>query len=225
MSGRGRFITIEGTEGAGKSTNIASLVEHLRARGLDVVSTREPGGTPVAERVRALLLEADNEAIEPLTELLLIFAARAQHLAMVIRPALAAGQWVVCDRFTDASFAYQGAGRGLGPEPVARLEALVHRDLKPDLTVYLDVPREQGLLRTQTRGQLDRFEVETDLFFERVRCCYLERAAAEPDRFRVVDAARELAVVRNDVLCEIDRFVASHETNPKADGTDSEAPS
>lgn len=206
---RGRFITLEGGEGAGKSTHLAALVEHLRARGLDVLSTREPGGTPLAERIRQLLLDRDEEALEPLAELLLVFAARAQHLARVVRPALAAGRWVVCDRFTDASYAYQGAGRALGPEPVDRLVALVHPDFEPDLTLYLDLPHDQGLARARDRGAPDRFEQEAAAFFDRVREGYMERACAAPDRIRIVDASQGLEEVRDAVIAATDAFLAS----------------
>jgi len=204
---RGRFITVEGSEGAGKSTHVASLVAHLEARGLDVVSTREPGGTPLAEDIRALLLARREEPLDGLAELLLMFAGRAQHLAQVIRPALAAGRWVVCDRFTDASFAYQGAGRAMGMEKVAALAKLVHGDLQPDLTLYLDLPRELGLARARSRGELDRFEVESDPFFDRVRRAYLDLAAAEPGRIHTVDAAGEIEDVRAGVLASVDAFL------------------
>lgn len=204
---RGRFITVEGSEGAGKSTHVATLVAHLRARGIQVVSTREPGGTPLAEDIRALLLARREEPLDGLAELLLMFAGRAQHLAQVIRPALAAGRWVVCDRFTDASFAYQGAGRAMGMDKVATLAKLVHGDLAPDLTLYLDLPREVGLARARSRGELDRFEVESDPFFDRVRQAYLDLAAAEPQRMRTVDAAGGLDEVRTGVLIAVDDFL------------------
>jgi len=204
---RGRFITVEGSEGAGKSTHVATLVAHLEARGLEVVSTREPGGTPLAEDIRSLLLARREEPLDGLAELLLMFAGRAQHLAQVIRPALAAGRWVVCDRFTDASFAYQGAGRAMGMDKVATLAQLVHGDLAPDLTLYLDLPREVGLARARSRGELDRFEVESDPFFYRVRQAYLDLAAAEPKRVRTVDAAGELEDVRTGVIAVVDDFL------------------
>jgi len=204
---RGRFITVEGSEGAGKSTHVATLVAHLEARGLDVLSTREPGGTPLAEDIRALLLARREEPLDGLAELLLMFAGRAQHLARVISPALAAGRWVVCDRFTDASFAYQGAGRDMGMEKVATLARLVHGDLAPDLTLYLDLPREVGLARARGRGELDRFEVESDPFFDRVRQAYLDLAAAEPERIHTVDAAGSLQEVRDGVLAAVDAFI------------------
>ncbi|HSG90775.1 MAG TPA: dTMP kinase [Pseudomonadales bacterium] len=205
---RGRFITVEGGEGAGKSTNIAALVAHLRARGLEVVLTREPGGTPLAEEIRDLLLARREELMDPVAELLLMFAARAQHVARRIEPALAAGQWVVCDRFTDATYAYQGGGRGLDEGLIAELAARVHGSLWPDLTLYLDLPPTLGLERTVARGAPDRIETEAEAFFERVRAAYLERAAAEPERFRIIDARADLAVVQAAVIAAVDAFRA-----------------
>lgn len=198
---RGRFITLEGSEGVGKSTNLARVVAWLEARGLEVVQTREPGGTPRAEAVRELLLDPDGE--EPLdadAELLLVFAARAQHLARVIRPALARGAWVVCDRFTDATFAYQGAGRGIAPARIAELERFVQRGLTPDLTLLLDMPVEAARERIAARGGApDRFERERGEFFAAVRQAYLARAAAAPERIAVVDASRPLAAVGTQI--------------------------
>ena len=192
----GLFITLEGPEGAGKSTNREYLAEHLRAQGLDVLLTREPGGTPLAERIRELLLAPSDEAMDADTELLLVFAARAQHLAQVIRPALARGAIVLCDRFTDATYAYQGGGRGLSVERIATLEQFVQGDLRPDLTLVFDLPVEIGLSRAAARGRLDRFEQEGQAFFQAVRQAYLARAAADPDRYRLVDAAQPLAQVQ-----------------------------
>lgn len=205
---RGRFLTVEGGEGAGKSTNIARLVEVLEARGLPVEVTREPGGTPLAEELRGLLLAPRSETLAPLTELLLMFAARAQHLAERIEPALAAGRWVVCDRFTDATFAYQGGGRELGSAPIETLAELVHGGRWPDLTLYLDLPPEQGLSRARDRGEPDRIERESRAFFERVRAVYLARARAEPERFAVIDASRPLASVQEDLAAALDLFLA-----------------
>ncbi|TVS11571.1 MAG: dTMP kinase [Gammaproteobacteria bacterium] len=207
---RGRFITVEGGEGAGKSTHLSTMVDYLRAEGIEVVSTREPGGTGVAEAIRELLLARRDESLDALTELLLVFAARAQHVARVIRPALAVGRWVVCDRFTDASYAYQAAGRQMGPHPVTLLAGLVHPDLKPDLTLYLDVPTAQGLARARSRGLPDRFEEESDPFFDRVRQGYLDLAAAEPERMKTVNAAGDLEYVRNKVLAALDVFLAEY---------------
>jgi dTMP kinase len=192
----GLFITLEGPEGAGKSTNREYLAEHLRAQGLDVVLSREPGGTPLAERIRELLLAPSDEAMAADTELLLVFAARAQHLAQVIRPALARGAVVLCDRFTDATYAYQGGGRGLSQERIAALEAFVQGELRPDLTLIFDLPVEVGLARASARGRLDRFEQEGRAFFDAVRHTYLQRAAAEPQRYRVVNAAQTLNEVQ-----------------------------
>jgi len=184
----GRFITLEGIEGVGKSTQARALAERLESAGHSVVRTREPGGTEVGDRIRAILLDPNHQAPADDTELLLMFAARAEHLARVIRPALAAGQWVVCDRFTDATYAYQGGGRNLDPARIGVLEAWVQQGLVPDRTVILDLPVDEGLVRARGDGDGDRFERERHAFFERVRATYLERAEAEPERIRVVDA-------------------------------------
>jgi len=192
----GLFITLEGPEGAGKSTNRDYLAECLRRHGIDVVLTREPGGTPLAERIRELLLAPSDEAMNADTELLLVFAARAQHLAQVIRPALARGAVVLCDRFTDATYAYQGGGRGLSIERIATLENFVQGALRPDLTLVFDLPVEIGLARATARGRLDRFEQEGRAFFDAVRSTYLNRAAAAPERYRLVNAALSLAEVQ-----------------------------
>ncbi len=187
--GSGVFITFEGGEGAGKSTMISRAREWLEGRGHHVIVTREPGGTPVAERIRELLLDRGHAELDPLAELLLVFAARAQHLAERIRPALAARQVVLCDRFTDATWAYQGAGRSVSAALIGSLEQAVHGDLQPDLTVLLDLPVQVGLERMAGRGARDRIEQESERFFERVRQNYLKRAAAAPERFAVVDAS------------------------------------
>ncbi|AYC33399.1 dTMP kinase [Pseudomonas cavernae] len=192
----GLFITLEGPEGAGKSTNREYLAQRLHEQGLEVVLSREPGGTPLAERIRELLLTPSEEAMAADTELLLVFAARAQHLAAVIRPALARGAVVLCDRFTDATYAYQGGGRGLDAARIAELECFVQGALRPDLTLVFDLPVEVGLSRAAARGRLDRFEQEGRGFFEAVRQTYLRRAAAVPQRYRVVDAAQPLAQVQ-----------------------------
>lgn len=202
-SSRGRFITLEGTEGVGKTSNLEHVCRLLEAAGHDVVTTREPGGTPLAESIRSLLLKVREEPVDPTVELLLVFAARAQHIARVIEPALAAGRWVVCDRFTDATFAYQGGGRGLSMDVIATLESLVQGDLRPDLTLYLDVPVDVAAERIAGRDH-DRFEREHMDFFLRVRKTYLDRAACEPERVRVVDASQDLAMVQ----AEISRVVA-----------------
>ncbi|MBH3338554.1 dTMP kinase [Pseudomonas mendocina] len=195
----GLFITLEGPEGAGKSTNREYLAERLRERGIDVLLTREPGGTPLAERIRELLLDPSDEPMAADTELLLVFAARAQHLQQVIRPALAKGSVVLCDRFTDATYAYQGGGRGLSIERIAQLEQFVQAELRPDLTLIFDLPVEVGLARAAARGRLDRFEQEGRGFFEAVRQAYLQRAAQAPQRYRVLDAGQSLAQVQADI--------------------------
>jgi dTMP kinase len=194
-SGRGRFITFEGIEGAGKSTQLERLHRRLRDQGTQVVLTREPGGTPLGERLRGLLLDPEVGAMAAETELLLIFAARAEHLCKVIEPALARGAWVLCDRFTDASFAYQGAGRGLGAERVAVLENWLQGDFRPDLVLLFDVPPQVGLERALTRGKRDRIESEDMAFFERARSAYLQRARADAGRYRVIDGAADLETV------------------------------
>lgn len=199
-SARGRFITLEGIEGAGKSTQVDRLAQLLRERGLDLVTTREPGGSPIAERLRALLLDPLNTGMSETAELLLMFAARAEHLERTIRPALEAGTWVICDRFTDATYAYQGGGRGVDPARIATLETLVQGSLRPDLTLLFDLPPALGLERVRSRsGKADRFEQETVRFFESVRAVYRERAHACPERYRVIDASVPLAEVTEDV--------------------------
>ena len=195
----GLFITLEGPEGAGKSTNRDYLAERLREQGIDVLLTREPGGTPLAERIRELLLDPSDEPMAADTELLLVFAARAQHLQQVIRPALAKGSVVLCDRFTDATYAYQGGGRGLSIERIAQLEQFVQGELRPDLTLIFDLPVEIGLARASARGRLDRFEQEGRGFFEAVRQAYLQRAEQAPQRYRVLDAGQTLAQVQADI--------------------------
>ncbi|GGM24314.1 thymidylate kinase [Pseudomonas asuensis] len=199
----GLFITLEGPEGAGKSTNRDYLAKQLQMHGLEVVLTREPGGTPLAERIRELLLAPCDEGMNPDTELLLVFAARAQHLSSVIRPALNRGAIVLCDRFTDATYAYQGGGRGLSEERIATLENFVQSGLHPDFTLIFDLPIEIGLERAAKRGRLDRFEQEQRSFFESVRQTYLARAAASLERYRVLDAAQSLDHVQR----QIDRLV------------------
>ncbi len=195
----GKFLTIEGTEGVGKSTNLTFVRDWLTARGIDVVVTREPGGTPMAEEIRSLLLSKRDEPVDETAELLLVFAARAQHLAQRIKPALARGAWVLSDRFTDATFAYQGGGRGLSKSLIEQLESTVQGDLRPDLTLILDIDVEQGLGRARQRGELDRFESETLGFFERVRESYRQRAVAAPHRYRVIDAGKPLIDVQTEI--------------------------
>ncbi len=185
----GRFITVEGVEGAGKSTQIPLLHDLLSSRGDDVITTREPGGTQLGEALRDLLLEHRAEPMASDAELLLMFAARAEHLAKVIRPALAQGKWVLCDRFTDATFAYQGGGRGIPASRIEALEEWVQGTMRPDLVIVLDVPVAVGMARVRQRGEHDRFEAEEQVFFQRIREAYLERARRSPQRYRVVDAS------------------------------------
>lgn len=192
----GKFITFEGLDGAGKSTHIAAAVELLRARGHTVVATREPGGTAIAEKIRALLLA---EPMDLATETLLMFAARQSHLAEVIRPALDQGQWVVCDRFTDATYAYQGGGRGVSAARIEALEAWVQEGLQPDLTILFDLPFEIARQRIGGERQLDRFETEAADFHKRVRAAYQQRAQQSPHRIAVLDAAQGQEVIRRAV--------------------------
>ena len=197
---RGRFITFEGIEGAGKSTVVRAALAQLQAVGHDVVSTREPGGTPLAERVRGIVLERDGEPVPTSAELLLMFAARALHVTNLIEPALQRGQWVLCDRFTDATRAYQGGGRGVAEDAIEALAQLAHPGLAPDLTLLLDLPPALGLARAKGRQDGgDRFEDETLAFFERVRARYLSLAAAQPARWRVIDASAPLPQVIEQV--------------------------
>jgi dTMP kinase len=190
---------MEGGEGAGKSTMMSRVADWLENAGHRVIRTREPGGTDLAEKLREILLDRDNNSLSGRAELLLMFAARAQHLEELIRPALARGDWVLCDRFTDATWAYQGGGRGLPRDEIETLEKLVHGDLQPDLTLLLDLPVEQGLKRAARRSQADRFEQESARFFEQVRDAYLERAAAAPERFAVIDASSNMTEVWSQI--------------------------
>ena len=193
------FITVEGGEGVGKSTNMAYLESHLQQRGIDLLVTREPGGTPMAEDIRELLLTPREEAVTGLSELLLIFAARAQHIAEVIEPALAAGRWVLCDRFTDATYAYQSGGRRMEAASIRQLEELVQGDLRPDYTLLLDAPVSLGMERARGRGELDRFEQEELAFFERVRSTYRQLAEESSGRYRVIDASQPLVLVQEQL--------------------------
>lgn len=202
----GRFITLEGIEGAGKSTVAAALSAALKDRGIRVRQTREPGGTPLAERVRQLVLTRGEETVSPTAETLLMFAARAIHLDNLVRPAIARGEWVICDRFTDATRAYQGGGRGVDAEWIEGLAASVHAGLEPDLTLLLDLPVSVGLERARARriaageAVTDRFESETVQFFERVRASYLAIAAQDPKRVRIIDASASADLVRASAL-------------------------
>ena len=199
----GRFLTIEGIEGVGKTTQVARLSEALRARGIGHVVTREPGGTPLAEKIRGIVLNEQGEALPPTAELLLMFAARAVHLANHVEPHLKAGRWVVCDRFTDATYAYQGGGRGLNTDHICQLETMVQGSRRPDLTVLLDAPVEQALRQARQRNSgaaTDRFESERVEFFERVRAAYRARAAAEPDRIVPIEAHQSADAVAARIL-------------------------
>lgn len=204
MSSRGRLITLEGGEGGGKSTHARSIVAWLETRDRSVVLTREPGGSKLAEAVRAIVLADWAEGVSAETELLLMFAARAAHVAALIRPALARGDDVVCDRFVDASWAYQGAGRGIADRHLAALDDLVLKGLRPDLTLILDVPVETGLARARSRGDANRFEAETLAFMTRVRKAYLARAALQPARYVVIDASRSLDAVNASIVQALD---------------------
>jgi dTMP kinase len=195
----GVFITVEGIEGVGKTTNLEFIRSLLSVAGKSVVQTREPGGTPLGEVIRGLLLDPAYTGMDVLCELQLMFAARAEHLGKIIRPALERGQWVLCDRFTDATYAYQGGGRGVDRSIIARLENLVQGDFRPDLTLLLDVPVAIGLARASQRGAPDRFEQEQTGFFERVRTEYLEMAQHYPDRYRVIDASQPLDIVQQQI--------------------------
>jgi dTMP kinase len=203
---RGKFITLEGSEGAGKSTSLAYIQSYLTGQGVAVISTREPGGTDIGEQLRNILLQGRGQGMASDTELLLMFAARAEHLAKLIRPALAAGQWVLCDRFTDATYAYQGGGRGIADARIRVLENWTQGDLRPDATLLFDIPTAQGLQRAGRRSTPDRFEQEDQDFFERVRQRYLARAAEEPGRIHLINAAVDIAGVQaqlRDVLARV----------------------
>ena len=202
----GRFLTIEGIEGVGKTTQVARLSKDLAERGIAHVVTREPGGTPLAEKIRDLVLNARDEALPPVAELLLMFAARATHLQNHVEPHLAAGRWVVCDRFTDATYAYQGGGRGMDLNHIRQLEVMVQGARLPDLTVLLDAPVEQGMQRARHRNAgaaADRFESERTEFFDRVRAAYCARAAAEPNRIAVIDAGQSADRVAAGIIDEL----------------------
>ena len=204
---RPRFVTVEGIEGAGKSTCLVQLEQRIRARGHDLLVTREPGGTRLGEDLRELLLGHRHDGMADDTELLLMFAARAEHLHARIEPALAAGTWVLCDRFTDATYAYQGYGRGVALERIAALESWVQGERRPDLTLLMDLQVETGLERAGRRSAPDRFERQAAAFFDRVRQGYLSLARAHPQRFRVIDASLPLDLVSQQVVNEIDAFI------------------
>jgi dTMP kinase len=207
---RGAFITVEGAEGVGKSTSLAAIERHLRARGIDLLLTREPGGTELGEQVRRWILDGDHGALSANVEALLMFAARSQHLDTRIRPALEAGTWVICDRFTDATLAYQGGGRGASARFLSCLATEVQRGLTPDLTLLLDAPVEVGLGRIANRSH-DHFEREDHDFFERVRASYLQIAAAEPGRVRLVDASAAVDAVERQIIAQLEAFCVSYD--------------
>jgi len=204
---QGKFITLEGTEGVGKSTNLEFVREYIENKGIELLVTREPGGTPLAEELREVLLKNRDEDFDPAAELLTVFAARAQHLNTVIKPALEKGCWVLCDRFTDATYAYQGAGRSLDKKMIQQLEQMVQGDLRPDMTLLLDIDVEVGLTRARNRAALDRFENEAVAFFERVRAGYLERVASDSKRYAVIDAGNSLKQVQVDIRNALDALI------------------
>lgn len=203
----GKFLTLEGVEGVGKTTNLNFIADYLKAAGKEVVTTREPGGTVIAEKIRGLLLDHNEESLCDESELLLMFAARAQHLKNVIRPALDSGKWVVCDRFTDATYAYQGGGRHFKMAEISWIENFVQKGLSPDKTVLLDLSVELGLQRAASRSQPDRFESEKKAFFENVRQVYLDRATAEPNRFCLVDASQTIEQVQKSISVYLDEIL------------------
>lgn len=204
---RGRFITIEGTEGVGKTTNIEYIKQWLDDHAISYVSTREPGGTPLAEEIRQVLLANREEKVCSKAELLMMFAGRAQHIDQVIEPQLAKGNWVLCDRFTDATYAYQGAGREMGDELIKSLETMVQGAMRPDLTLVLDVPVELGLERAGNRSEPDRFEREKTDFFNRVRQAYLSMATNNPQRYKIIDASQSLEHVQLQIEAALKSFL------------------
>lgn len=206
---KGRFITVEGIDGSGKTCNLAFIKTLLTQAGKPVLCTREPGGTPVGEEIRDILLRKRTPAMDAFSELLLLAAARAEHLTRQIRPALARGEWVLCDRFNDATYAYQGGGRCLDLTTLHTLETLIQGELQPDLTILLDLPVETGQARSKLRQSQDRFDQETLAFFQRVRATYLERAAIYPERIRVIDAACSLNAVQTAITQVISGFFNS----------------
>lgn len=204
---RGKFITIEGTEGVGKTTNIAFIKQWLDDNGISFINTREPGGTPLAEEIRQVLLSNRDEKVCSKAELLMMFAGRAQHIDQVIEPQLAQGNWVLCDRFTDATYAYQGAGREMGDDLIKSLETMVQGDMRPDLTLVLDVPVELGLERAGKRSEPDRFELEKTDFFNRVRHAYLSMATNNPQRYKIIDASQTLEHVQLQIADILNSFL------------------
>ncbi|MCW8983686.1 MAG: dTMP kinase [Gammaproteobacteria bacterium] len=206
---QGKFITLEGSEGCGKTTNMEYIERLLKGAGIELVVTREPGGTPLGETIREILLDSRQTSMSEDTELMLMFAARAQHMHEKIKPALDAGKWVLCDRFVDATYAYQGAGRGISLERINTLDNWVLNGFKPDLTLYLDISVAQGLKRAEARAELDRFEKEKIDFFEQVRSGYLQRVEADTARFRVIDASEPLEQVQSSIKLQIEQFISN----------------
>lgn len=204
---KGQFITVEGTEGVGKSTSMAFIESWLKQSGKELVVTREPGGTELGEKLRNVLLDAKEQSMSDDTELLLMFAARAQHLHEVIQPALDAGKWVLCDRFTDSTYAYQGGGRGIELSRIAQLEQWVQGDRRPDMTIVLDLPVEEGLVRAGKRSTPDRFELEKHDFFNKVRNTFLSRASSNPERYKVIDASPAIDEVQKSIQALLEAMI------------------
>jgi dTMP kinase len=210
MNQQAKFVTFEGIEGVGKSTCIATLAGHLKKKNIEYVLTREPGGTAIGEALRSILLSEHSESIESDTECLMVFAARAQHIKKVVHPNLTAGIWVISDRFTDSTYAYQGGGRKIPTEKIAQLEQWVHPNLQPDLTILLDADLEIALLRAKERGQADRFEGESLEFFKAARDVYLQRAKEHADRFRIIDANQALPAVQEQLHKLVEEWLSEH---------------
>ena len=206
---RGKFITLEGSEGVGKTTSLNYIKRHIESQGHTVLTTREPGGTPLAEEIRDLLLNKRDEKVEEDTELLLMFAARCQHVSQVIEPALARGNWVICDRFVDASYAYQGGGRGIDFSKIQQIEEFCLGDFKSDLTILLDMSVEEGMERTRKRGEADRFESEKIDFYQRIRDAYLSRAKSDPNRVKVVNAQPSIEQVQASLKQVLNDFCST----------------
>lgn len=204
---KGKFITVEGTEGVGKSTSMAFIESWLKQSGKELVVTREPGGTELGEKLRNVLLDAKEQSMSDDTELLLMFASRAQHLHEVIQPALDAGKWVLCDRFTDSTYAYQGGGRGIELSRIAQLEQWVQGDRRPDMTLVLDLPVEEGLVRAGKRSTPDRFELEKHDFFNKVRNTFLSRASSNPERYKIIDASPAIDEVRKSIQAVLEAMI------------------
>ena len=204
---QGQFITVEGTEGVGKSTSMAFIEQWIKSSGKELIVTREPGGTVLGEKLRNVLLDAKEQSMSDDTELLLMFAARAQHLHEVILPALDTGKWVLCDRFTDSTYAYQGGGRGIDMSRISQLEQWVQGDRRPDMTIVLDLPVEEGLVRAGKRSTPDRFELEKHEFFNKVRDTFLARASSNPERYKVVDASPSIEQVQQSIQAHLESMI------------------